>query len=184
MVMRSAVTVYAQSHAGHKSPIFPGIQNPPGRTTCRAAILFALLLLVLFHVYRAGEVHGGGAFVLLLELIVLAGQDSVEGDADDGGDGEAGQADDADLDAAGVADADGQHEDERRDDDVAGVGEVHTVLHDVPHTDGGDHAVQDERHAADGGGGHGGDEGGKLRAEGDEDGDAGRDADDARVIDL
>ena len=44
-----------------------------------------------------------------------------------------------------------EHEDERGDDDVAGVGEVDLVLDDVAHADGGDHAVEHEGHAADGG---------------------------------
>ena len=142
------------------------------------------LLLLVLHVYGAGEVNGGGTFVFLLEDVVFAGEDRVEADADDGGDSEAGEAHDADLDAAGVADADRKNEYERGDDDVSGVGEVDLVLNNVAHTDCRDHTVEDEGHAADGRGGHCGDESSKLRAEGDEDRDAGCDADDAGVVDL
>ena len=130
------------------------------------------------------EVHGGRTLVFLLELVVLAGKNGIEENADDGGDGETGQGDHADLDAAGIVDADRQHEDKRSDDDVAGVGEVHLIFHHVAHADGGDHAVQHKRHAADGGGGHCGDERRKLRAEGDDNGNAGRDADNAGVVDA
>ena len=141
-------------------------------------------LQILFHIDRAGEVDGGGAFVLLLELVVLAGEYCVEGDADDGGDSKAGEADYTDLDAAGVVDADGKHEDESGNDNIARVGEVDLIFNNVSHTDCGDHTVEDEGHAADGCGGHCRDESCKLGAEGDDYCDAGRDADNARVIDL
>ena len=77
-----------------------------------------------------------------------------------------------------------EDQDEGRDENVAGLGEVDLVLDDVAHADRGDHAVEDEADAADGAGGHGGDEGRELRAEGEEHGQHCRDADDARVIDL
>ena len=88
------------------------------------------------------EVYGGGAFVILTELIVLTGQDSVEHDTDDGSDRQAGEGDYTDLDAAdGVIDTDGEDQDERRYDDVAGVREVDLVLNDVADADRGDHTV-------------------------------------------
>ncbi len=120
------------------------------------------------------------------ELVVLAGENGVEEDADDGGDGKAGQAHRAEAQGAGgtVLDAEGEHEDQRGDDDVAGVGEVDLVLNHVAHTDGGDHTVEHEADAADGRGGHGGNERGELRAEAQHDRKDGGDADDARVIDL
>ena len=40
-------------------------------------------------------------------------------------------------------------EDDSRDDEVAGLGEIDLVLDHVAHTDCGDHAVEDEAHAAD-----------------------------------
>ena len=130
------------------------------------------------------EVHRGRTLIVLLEGVVLAGQDGVEQDAHDGGDSQTRQGHDADLDAAGVGDADGEHEDERGDDDVAGVGEVDLVLDDVAHADSGDHAVEHEGHAADGGRRHGGHEGREFRAEGHDDRNAGRDADHAGIVDA
>ena len=46
--------------------------------------------------------YGGRALIVLLEGVVLAGQDGVEQDAHDGGDSQTRQGHDADLDAAGV----------------------------------------------------------------------------------
>ena len=84
----------------------------------------------------------------------------------------------------GVADADGQDQNQSRDQNIAGLGEVDLVLDDVAHADCGDHAVEHEADAADGAAGHGGDDGRELRAEGEEHGQNCRDADDARVIDA
>ena len=130
------------------------------------------------------EVDGGVALGVDAELVVLAGQDGVEQDAHDGGDGKAGQRYDADLDGAGVVDADGEHQDQGGNDNVAGVGEVDLVLDHISHADGRDHTVEDEADTADGGAGHGGDEGGKLRAEGEDDRKHGGQANDAGIIDL
>ena len=55
------------------------------------------------------------------------------------------------------------------------------VLHEVADAHGRNHAVQHERHAADDAGRHGRDDGRELRAERERDGEAGRDADDARI---
>ena len=68
----------------------------------------------------------------------------------------------------GVADADGQNQDEGRDQNVAGLGEIDLVLDDVAHADRGDHTVEHKADAADGAAGHGGDDGRELRAEGEE----------------
>ena len=46
-------------------------------------IRYVYLLLLVLHVYGAGEVNGGGTFVFLLEDVVFAGEDRVEADADD-----------------------------------------------------------------------------------------------------
>ncbi len=39
--------------------------------------------------------------------------------------------------------------DDRRNDQISGVGKVYPVLHHVAHTNGRDHSVQNEGHAAD-----------------------------------
>lgn len=131
------------------------------------------------------EVNGGVALFVNAELVVLAGQDRVYCDADEGCYCEAGEGYDADLDAAdGVVYADREDEDKCCDDNVAAVGEVNLVLNDVADADCGDHTVEDEGYAADGCGGHCGDEGCKLRAEGEHYCKACCDADHAGVIDL
>ena len=56
--------------------------------------------------------------------------------------------------AVAEVDAQGQHHNQRRNDDVAALGEVHLVFHHVAHAHRGDHAVQNQGHAADGGRGH------------------------------
>ena len=84
--------------------------------------------------------------------------------------------------AAGEAQA--ADEDNAGDDQVAGLGQVHLVLHDVAHADGGNHAVKHEGHAANDGGGHGGDDGGELRNEGQDDGIHRRQTDDSGIIHL
>ena len=128
---------------------------------------FPIAFLMLF--ISDTEVNRGCTLVLLLEDIVLAGQDGIDCNADDGCYCETGQGDNADLDAAdGVVDADCKYEDEGCYDDIAAVGEVDLILNDIADTDCGDHTVEDEGYAADGCGGHCGDEGCKLRAEGEE----------------
>ena len=75
-------------------------------------------------------------------------------------------------------------EDHRGDDQVAGLGQVHLVLHHVAHAHGGDHAVQHEADAAHDGGGDGVDQGVKLGGEGEDDGVHGGQADDPGIVDL
>ena len=69
------------------------------------------------------EIHAGVALEVAAELVVLAGQDGVERDTHDGGGGQAREADGAYLHSAraGVGDADGQHQDEGGDDDIAAL---------------------------------------------------------------
>ena len=62
------------------------------------------------------------------------------------------------------------HQNDSGDDEVAAVGEVHAVLDHVADTDGGDHAVEHEADAADDAGGDGVDDGLKLGAEAQDDG--------------
>lgn len=140
----------------------------------------------------AVEVDSGIALEVGAELVVLAGEDGVHDDARQSRhgqtgqrDGEAAQAEDDALGGAGaVFQADGQHQDQRRDQHVAALGEVHLVLHHVPHAHGGDHAVEHQAHAAHGGGGHGHDDGREFRAEGQQNGKVGSQPDDQRIIDL
>ena len=75
------------------------------------------------------------------------------------------------------------YQDDGSDDQVAGVGKVHPVLHHIAHADGGDHAVQDEGHAADDGGGDGVDQGGKGGGEGQHHGIERRQPDHLGVVD-
>ena len=132
------------------------------------------------------EVDGGSALALVLELVVLAGENGVEDDAHHGGHGQTGEADGADvygtLGAGGYAQA--QHQDKGGDDHVAGVGKVHLVLNHVAHAHGGDHSVEHQGHAADSCGGHCGDQSGKLGAEAEDDCKQGGKTDDSGVIDL
>ena len=129
-----------------------------------------------------GVVAAGG----LAQVEVVAGQDGVEDDARDGSDGQGGQGDGgrADLEGQAVREAQAADQDDRSDDEVAAVGEFHVVLHHVPHADGGDHAVEDEAHAADDGGGDGVDQVGKGGGEGQNDGVNGRQPDHTGVVDA
>ena len=133
------------------------------------------------------KVGGIVAGEVLAELVVVAGQDGVEEDAQDGGDGQAGKADGhagvlEDGETADAVEAQGGDQDHRRDDEVPGVGEVHLVLHHVAHPDGGDHAVEDEADAADDGGGDGVDDGVELGADREDDGRNRRDAEDRKSV--
>ena len=77
----------------------------------------------------------------LVELVVVAGQDSVQQDTGDGGDGQTGQVDvnarNRKRDAAHRVEAQGADQNDRGNDQVAGVGEVDPVLDNVAHADGG-----------------------------------------------
>lgn len=131
------------------------------------------------------EVYGCGAFVLLLELVILAGQDGVERNTYKGRYSQTGQRYDADVDASdGVVDADCEHKNQRRDNNIAAVREIDLVLNHIAHADRRDHTVQDKGHTADGRGRHCGYESGKLWAEGEDYSKDCRDADYAGVIDL
>lgn len=87
-------------------------------------------------------------------------------------------------DAAGGAEAQSADEDDGGDDEVTGLGEIHPVLHHVPHAHGGDHAVQDEADAAYDGGGDGVDQCIELGGEGEDDGVDGCQPHDTGVVDL
>ena len=71
----------------------------------------------------------------LVELVVVAGQDSVQQDTGDGGDGQTGQVDvnarNRKRDAAHRVEAQGADQNDRGNDQVAGVGEVDLVLDNV-----------------------------------------------------
>ena len=134
---------------------------------------------------QAGTLAGAGAVV---ELVGVSGQQGVEQDAGDGGDGQTGQVDGHtghhEGQTAHRVEAQGADQDDSGDDQVAGVGEVHLVFHHVAHADGGDHAVQHEADAADDAGGDGVDDGIKLGAEAQHDGKHGGNADDQGIVDL
>lgn len=136
------------------------------------------------------EIAAGGSVrtVGCVELIIVAGQDGVEQDADDGSDGQTGQIDrDAahhEGQAAHRVEAQRRHQNDSSNDQVAAVGEVHPVLDHVADTDGRDHAVQHEADAADDAGGDGVDDRLKLGAEAQDDGQYRSDADDQRVVDT
>ncbi len=134
------------------------------------------------------QVHAGLVGFVVLKPVVLARQDSVQEDTYQRTGCETGEGDvdiahiEADRAGLGVVDADGQHQDEGGDDDIAALGEVRLGLHDVADTDGGNHAVQHQGDASDDGARHNLDDGRELRAEGHQDGEAGSQTDDARVI--
>src|SRR5699024_8061444 len=104
------------------------------------------------------------------------------------GNGQTGQVDgnaqDREGQAAQRVEAQGADQDDRRNDEVAGVGQIHLVLHHVADADGGDHAVQNKADAADDASGDGVDDGLKLGAEAEQDGEAGGQADDQGIVDL
>ncbi len=54
-------------------------------------------------------------------------------------------------DAAHVTEAQTADKHDRRNDEVAGLGEIDLILHDVAHAHSGDHAIEDEADAADDG---------------------------------
>ena len=81
----------------------------------------------------------------------------------------------------GEGDAQRQRDDQRNDD-VAALGQIHAVLDEVAHADGGDHAVENQGNAADGAGRHSGNERRELRAEGRDDRVDGGQTDDQRII--
>ena len=116
----------------------------------------------------------------------LAGEDGVEDDAGEGGKGEATEVDGAysDAVACSVLDANGDDEDEGGNEDVAAGGEVDTVLDEVADSDSGDHAIEDEADATNGGCGHEADEACELRTEAEDDGEDGGEADDGGVEDA
>ena len=119
----------------------------------------------------------------------MSRQNDIHDDADKRSDRQAGKGDrdgsDRDDDRArcAVGNADGQHDNECRDDDVAALGEIDMVLDEVTDADRRDHAVEDQRHAADDACGHDLDDRGELRAKREDDREHGRQTDDAWVED-
>ena len=102
------------------------------------------------------------------ELVVLAGENGIEDNTSDGSNGQAGKGHmglaDGEGEAAGEAQA--AHQNDGRNDEVTAVSEIHPVFHNVAHTDGGDHAVEDEADTADDGRRDGVDHHGKSGREG------------------
>ncbi len=113
---------------------------------------------------------------------------ALSSNAHDGGDGQTGQVDrhtgDREGQAAHRVEAQRRNEDDSRDDQVAAVGKVHLILDHVAHTNGGDHAIEHKADTADDAGGDGVDDGLKLGAEAQDDGQHSGNADDEGVVDL
>ena len=120
------------------------------------------------------------------ELIIVSGQDRIEDDAHDGGDGKGSQGDGntADRESRSVAQAEAAYHDDSRDNEVAGFGEINLVLNHVADTDCRDHSVEDETDTADDGGRHCADDLGHFGDEAQDDRIAGSEADDLGIIDL
>ena len=96
--------------------------------------------------------------MILIKVIVLAGENCIEDDTDDccycqTREGEGNTAE-GDLDVAGVTDTDGKNQNESGDDNIAGIGEVNLIFNNVADTDCGNHTIEHQRHAANGCGGH------------------------------
>lgn len=135
------------------------------------------------------EIHGCIALQVGAKLIIVARQHRVEHNAHDGRDRETGEreteaAAQRNRNAAHAVEAQRGNKDHRRDNQIAGFGEINLIFHNVAHTDGGDHAVKHERDTADDGRGYRLDGRADLREEAEQDGKACRDAHHARIIDL
>ena len=123
-----------------------------------------------------------------IKLVIIAGEDGVEQDAHDSGNGQAGQVDGDTTHSEGQTahrvEAQCADQDDSGNDQVAAVGKVHTVLDHIADTDRGDHSVQHKADAANDAGGDGVDDSLKLGAEAQDDGQHSGNTDDQRVVDL
>lgn len=95
------------------------------------------------------EIHGRVALQVGAELIIVARQNRVEHNAHDGRDREAGEreaeaAAQRNRNAAHAVEAQRGNKNHRRDDQIAGFGEINLIFYNIAHTDGGDHAVEHE----------------------------------------
>ena len=76
-------------------------------------------------------------FVVILEVVVLARQDGVDHNADDGGDGQAGEVQreladvEGDCARGGEGDAQRQRDNQGDDDDIAALGEVNLIFDQI-----------------------------------------------------
>ena len=158
------------------------LQKHPYGALAESLFLFYRLRCLLI----AAQIGAGVALDALAELVVVAGQDGVQNNARQCGDGQTGQGDvgaaHGEGDAAGGGEAQTAHEDDGGDDEVAGLGEIHLVLHHVAHAHGGDHTVQDEADAAHDGGGDGVDQRVKLGGEAEDDGVQRRQTDNTGIV--
>ncbi len=124
------------------------------------------------------------------EVVIFAWHDGIQENANQGADGEARERkfDAAKIEAnrtrLGEADAQGADNRDRANEHVAGLGEVDLMFDEVADADRGNHTVEDERNAADGGRREGRDDRGKFRAESEDDRKNCRDANDARIVDF
>jgi hypothetical protein len=151
---------------------------------------------VYFKTRRGLVLHAAEAVCVLdigfgfAEVVIFSWHDGIQEDANDGADGEARERkfDAAQVEAnrtrLGEADAQGADNRDCADEHVAGLGEVNLMFDEVANADRGNHTVEDERNAADGGRREGRDDRGKFRTESEDDRKNCRDANDARIVDF
>ena len=136
--------------------------------------------LLFFHI------HSLGLLLCRCSLVILAGQDGIQDNSENGCDGQGGQGNGGPANGEGqaVGEAEATDQNDRRDDEVSRLREVDVVFNDIPDTDGGNHTVEDEGNAADDGRRQGTDDFGELGRKGKDDGIYCRNPDDPGVIDL
>ena len=123
-------------------------------------------------------------FYAFTKHIIVAGEDGIENNACQSGNGKFGEGDVSACYGEGnaVGKAEAADEDHSSDDQIAGFSEVHLIFHDVAHTYSGDHTVKDEGNTADDCSGDGVDQRIKLGGEGENDGVNGGNADYAGIV--
>ena len=129
-------------------------------------------VLVLLTLYC--EAYAGVIRLVLIELVVLAGQYCIQDNTGQCTDCQSGQADgdlsdvECDSTCCTVVDTDGQYQDQSGDDNVTALGEVYLSLYDVTNTDCRDHTVQYQRYTTTGSSRHTSDQCCYLRGEGEQ----------------
>ena len=139
---------------------------------CSVYAVFSKNVLVLLTLYR--EAYAGVIGLVLIELVVLAGQYCIQDNTGQRTYCQSGQADgdlaDVECDSAccTVVDTDGQYQDQSGDDNVTALGKVYLSLYDVTDTDCRDHTVQYQGYTTAGSGRHTADQCCYLRGEGEQ----------------
>ena len=120
------------------------------------------------------EAYAGIVGLILIELVVLAGQDSVKDNAGQRDDCQTGQADgdltdvECDSTCCTIVDTDGQYQNQSGDDNVTTLDEIYLSLNDITNTDCGDHTIQYQGYTTAGSGRHTTDQCCYLRGEGEQ----------------